>query len=186
MIIETERLVLRPFEESDVDPVAAINADAETMRYFEAPLTREQTAAAIVRYQDGLKEDGYGFLAAELVETGETVGIIGMRRYDEATRMAIPGHPKVEVGWRLRRDTWGQGLAPEGASACLAYAWEKLRLEEIVAITVVANQPSRRVMEKIGMTHDPDGDFDHPGVTPGHPVARHVLYRIKNPKLTVN
>lgn len=181
MIIETERLVLRPFEDDDLDALAPINADPETMRFFERPLRREETAAAITRYRDGMRLNGFSFLAAELVETGELVGVIGISRFGPASRAAIPGNPEVEVGWRLRRDTWGKGLAPEGATACLQHAWEKLGLSEVVAITVPSNEPSRRVMEKIGMRHDPEGDFDHPAVTPGHPMARHVLYRISRP-----
>lgn len=186
MIIETERLILRPFEPEDLDPCAEMNADPHTMRYFERPLRPEETAAAIVRYQAGLVDHKFGFIVAELEETGDFVGIIGLGAIGDETRAAIPGHPPVEIGWRLRSQYWGQGLAPEGAAACLQYAWEKLDMDEVVAITFKGNAPSRRVMEKIGMTYDPQGDFIHPALTRGHPLSEHVLYRSFNPGRTQN
>lgn len=186
MIIETERLILRPFEPRDLAPCAEMNADPHTMRYFERPLTQEETEAAITRYQLGLTDHKFGFVVAELEASGDFVGIIGMAPLGETTRAVIPGHPQVEIGWRLRSQYWGLGLAPEGANACLHYAWDKLQLDELVAITFKGNQPSRRVMEKIGMVLDPEGDFIHPSVTEGHPLAAHVLYRIFNPNRQQN
>jgi len=180
--LETERLILRPFEPRDLEPYAAINADAETMRFFEKPLTREDTAAWIERANGALARTGIHFVTAELKSTGTCVGMIGLSRFDDETRAAIPGRPEVEVGWRLARDVWGQGLAPEGARACLNHAFDILDLDEVVAITAAPNRPSRRVMEKLGMRYDPDGDFDHPSVTEGHPLRRHVLYRIASPR----
>jgi Acetyltransferase (GNAT) domain len=85
----------------------------------------------------------------------------------------------VEIGWRLAADTWGRGLATEGALAIVRYAFDVLALTELVSFTTVENTPSRRVMEKLGMTHDPADDFDHPGVPEGHPLRRHVLYRLR-------
>lgn len=181
MIIETERLILRPFEPRDLAPCAAMNADPNTMRYFERPLSQAETEAAITRYQTGLDTHKFGFIVAELEASGDFVGIIGLAPIGDNTRAVIPGNPGVEIGWRLRSDFWGQGLAPEGAAACLQYAWDKIDLDEVVALTVTDNMPSRRVMEKIGMVHDPEADFIHPAVTPGHQMAGHVLYRIFNP-----
>lgn len=186
MIIETERLILRPFEPRDNAPYARINGDPETMRYFDHPFTRAETDASIERSQLGLTKNGFHFLATELEATGEFIGVLGLGKFDQVTRDAIPGHPQVEIGWRLRRDMWGQGLAPEGALACLQYAWGKLDLDEVVAITYRGNTPSRRVMDKIGMAHDPEGDFNHPLVQPGHHLRAHVLYRIFNPGRTQN
>lgn len=163
-----------------------MNADPDTMRYFERPLTEQETAAAITRYQLGLTNNRFGFMVAELEASGDFVGIIGMAPIGDVTKAAIPGHPGVEIGWRVRADYWGQGLAPEGAAACLYYAWDKLNLDEVAAITYEGNMPSRRVMEKIGMTRDPDGDFIHPAVSAGHPIAAHVLYKIYNPNRTQN
>jgi len=89
--------------------------------------------------------------------------------------------PAVEVGWRLAREHWGRGYASEAAEASVALGFGGLALEEIVAFTVPANFRSRRVMERLGMTHDPADDFDHPGVPEGHALRRHVLYRLARP-----
>jgi RimJ/RimL family protein N-acetyltransferase len=179
--LKTERLLLRPFERRDHAAYAAINADPETMRYFEAPFSRAESDASIQRSHEGLAKKGFHFLAAELKSTGELAGVIGIGRFDEITREAIPGHPEVEIGWRLAPHLWGQGLAPEGALACIDHAWQVLHLPELVAITTEHNAPSRRVMDKIGMHYVPTADFDHPRVPPGSPVRRHVVYRIVNP-----
>jgi RimJ/RimL family protein N-acetyltransferase len=181
MRLETERLIFRPFEERDVEPLAAINSDPEVMRFFEHPLTREETLVSIQRSHDGIRHNGFHFVAAELKSSGEFAGILGIARFDDETRTAIPTHPPVEIGWRLARQLWGQGLAPEGARACLDFAWVEMDLPEIVAITAEINGPSRRVMEKIGMVRDSEADFDHPKVAPSSPLRRHVLYRIGNP-----
>ncbi len=87
--------------------------------------------------------------------------------------------PAVEIGWRLAFDSWGRGLATEGARAVIRYAIEDLSLDSLVSFTVPENLRSRSVMEKIGMTHDPRDDFDHPNLPKGHPLRRHVLYRLK-------
>jgi RimJ/RimL family protein N-acetyltransferase len=84
----------------------------------------------------------------------------------------------VEVGWRLSREQWGRGYATEGARAALSFGFETLTLGEIVSFTVPANLRSRRVMQRLRMTHDPADDFDHPGLPVDHPLRRHVLYRI--------
>lgn len=181
MIIETERLVLRPFTLDDLDEFAAINADPEVMRYFPSTMTRTQSMEAIERYLGKLAADGYSFLAAELEKTGELAGVIGLSRFNDALRSVIPGHPEVEVGWRLRRGLWGQGLATEGATACLDYAFQALKVPEIVAITSVSNAPSRRVMEKLGMSYVSGANFPHPMVPPETGLQEHVLYQIANP-----
>lgn len=183
MIIETERLLLRPFKEADKKPYAVINADPEAMRYFDAPFSRERSDASIRRSHDNLKVHGYHFVATELKATGAFVGVIGIAKIDDQTKAVLDGAPDVEVGWRLHPNYWGRGLAPEGARACLKYGWDKLELPEIVAITATQNQPSRRVMEKIGMHYVKGADFDHPALADDCPVRRYVLYRIKNPKL---
>lgn len=178
MIIETERLILRPLEEDDLDEFAEIGADKQTMRFFPNTLTYEQSEDSLYRYRDDLEENGFSLLATELVATGEMIGIIGLSKFSNDLRQAIKGQPQVEVAWRLARPYWGLGLAPEGALACLAYGFEALKLPEIVAITVPHNQPSRRVMEKIGMTYVQGADFAHPKLPKNDPISTHVLYRI--------
>jgi RimJ/RimL family protein N-acetyltransferase len=96
-------------------------------------------------------------------------------------RLAFNAHftPAAEIGWRLARGQWGKGYATEGARAALAFGFDKLGLDEIVSFTAVINLRSQRVMERIGMTHDPADDFDHPRVAPGDPLRPHVLYRLR-------
>jgi len=89
-----------------------------------------------------------------------------------------PFMPAVEIGWRLRSDFWNRGLATEGAREAMRFAFEEIGLASLVSMTVPANERSRRVMEKLGMTHDEGDDFDHPLLPEGHPLRRHVLYRI--------
>jgi len=183
MKLETERLVLRPFEQHDHAAYAAINADPMVMRYYPALLTRAQSDASILRSQAGLTNLGFHFLCAELKSTGVCIGTIGIAKFSDEIRTAIPSQPEVEIGWRFHKDYWGIGLAPEGAAACLRHAWERLNLSKIVAVTALVNTPSRRVMEKIGMCRSEPDDFDHPLVERGHPLRPHILYRICKPDL---
>jgi RimJ/RimL family protein N-acetyltransferase len=173
-MITTARLTLRQWKPGDLAPFAALNADPAVREYFPSLLTKEQSDAAARHFQAGIARDGFGLYAAELRATAEFIGFIGLATLD----FAIPGiaQPAVEIGWRLAREFWGQGLATEGARAVVRYAFETLRLQEIVAITVPANTRSRRVMEKIGMKFMPGCDFDHPRVPENHPLRRHVVY----------
>ena len=160
--LETPRLILRPWRDSDREPFARMNADPRVMEFFPACLSREQSDAIIDRNP--------GVLAAELRESGEFIGFIGL---------AVPtfeSHftPCVEIGWRIAAEHWGKGLATEGAREVLRHATGK-----IVSFTTERNFRSRRVMEKLGMIHDPADDFDHPRLPDGHPQRRHVLYRIR-------
>ena len=183
MIIETKRLKLRPFEDKDSAPFAAINGNPNTMRYFPAPLSRSQSDYLLERFEYDRNKNGFSFLATELKATGKLVGFIGIHKIDDTTKAALTGHSVVEIGWRLSPEIWGQGLAPEGANALIDYAWSIFNLPNLVAFTTKTNQPSRRVMEKIGMIYDPDGDFLHPKLPKTHPLLPHVLYRINNPNL---
>ena len=175
-MLTTERLLLRQWQENDRAPFAAMNADPDVMRYFPATRTRVESDETYDRLHKHIAEHGFGFWAAELRESGKFVGFIGMQHVTPDMQCA----PAVEIGWRLDKSVWGQGLAPEGARACLAYAFSKLGLDEVVSFTNVANQPSMRVMEKIGMTRDFDGDFDHPAIEDGSPIKPHVFYRIQS------
>ncbi|MCJ9429240.1 GNAT family N-acetyltransferase [Kordiimonas marina] len=174
-MLETDRLILRQWRAEDRAPFAAMNADAEVMRFFPAPQTRAESDASVARQEKRIAERGYGLWAAELKETGAFIGFIGV----QDAPYEVPCAPAWEIGWRLDKAHWGQGLAPEGARAVLAYAFSALKAEEVVAFTAEINLPSRRVMEKIGMTYDAEGDFKHPAVPIRHPVRPHVLYRIK-------
>lgn len=172
-MIETERLLLREWRDADRDAFYRITSDPRVMEFFPAILTREQSDALIDRCKAHQREHGFTFFAAELRETGELAGFIGLAR----TPFEAHFTPCVEIGWRLGFEFWNRGLATEGAYAALRYGFEELRLNEIVAFTVSANIRSRRVMEKLGMMRDPADDFDHPRIAEGHTLQRHVLYR---------
>jgi len=175
--LRTERLHLRRWRDADLAPFAALNADAEVMAHFPAPLSTVDSDALAGRIRSALAERGYGPWAVEIPGVTAFAGFIGLASpaYD------TPFTPCVEVGWRLARAYWGRGYATEGARAALAFAFDQLGLDEVVSFTVPGNLPSRRVMEKLGMTRRPDEDFDHPRVPDGHPLKRHVLYRLRRP-----
>ncbi len=169
--LRTERLLLRQWRDSDREPFAELNADPETMRYFPATIAREESDAFVDRVSELIAERGWGLWAVEVVGGSPFVGFVGLN----VTRFE-PLVGAVEIGWRLRREHWGKGYATEAAREALRFGFEELGLEEIVSFTSVENTPSRRVMERIGMTRDPSRDFDHPGIPAGHPLQRHVLY----------
>jgi RimJ/RimL family protein N-acetyltransferase len=178
-MIETERLILRSWRDEDREPFARMNADPRVMEFFVSTMTPAETDALIARYREHWRTRGYGMCAVDrkLAAGGgrEFIGYIGLAR----VRYEIDFTPVVEVGWRLAPHVWGQGLATEGARAALAYGFDTLGLDEIVAFTATTNVRSRHVMDKIGMTHDPRDDFDHPNIKDGHPLRRQVLYRTR-------
>ena len=177
MTLSTDRLLLRQWRESDREPFAQLNGDSETMRYFPSTLVRAQSDALIDRCSAQIAEQGWGLWAVEVVGGARFIGFVGLNR----PGFEAPFTPAVEVGWRLARAYWGNGYATEAARAAVAYGFGELGLAQIVAFTTTMNQPSRRVMERLGMTHDPTDDFDHP-LTPDWPLRRHVLYRLSAPR----
>ena len=172
--LRTPRLLLRQWRETDLEPFAALNADPATMRHFPAPLTRDQSDALAERERALIEAHGWGLWAVELCKTETFVGSVGLAE----PRFTAHFTPAVEVGWRLAREHWGNGYATEAARAALSFGFETLGLTEIVSLTTVANEPSRRVMERLGMNHDPADDFEHPLLPAGHPLRAHVLYRL--------
>jgi len=167
---------MRAWREEDLAPFAAMNADPIVMEHFPSTLTWQESDALAVRITAQLDTLGYGLWALEVMKTGEFIGFTGL------AVQTFPAHftPAVEVGWRLKKPAWGHGYATEAALAALDVGWDA-RLDEIVSMTAVTNEPSQRVMQRIGMTHDPADDFDHPNVPDGSPLKRHVLYRIRRP-----
>jgi RimJ/RimL family protein N-acetyltransferase len=172
--LETARLILRRWREPDLAPFARLNCDPAVMEYMPKLLTREESDAFAARIEAHFEAHGFGLWAAELRAAAECIGFVGL----SIPRFAASFTPCVEIGWRLAQAHWGRGLATEGARAVARYAFENLKLPELVSFTVPANARSRRVMEKLGMTHDPGDDFDHPLLPAGHPLRRHVLYRL--------
>jgi RimJ/RimL family protein N-acetyltransferase len=173
-VIETNRLLLRGWRASDRAPFAALNADPEVMRYFPAPLSREESDALVDRIEARFEEDGWGLWALEERTTGAFIGFTGLARPGFEAHFT----PAIEVGWRLARPAWRNGYATEAARACAAFAFEELSVGELVSFTAVGNARSRAVMERLGMTRDPAQDFDHPALPAGHALRRHVLYRL--------
>jgi len=170
----TERLIMRQWRESDREPFAALNADPEVMRYFLSTMTRAECDAFVDLIAGLIDERGWGLWALEERSSGEFLGFTGLH----APSFDAHFTPAVEVGWRLARGAWGRGYASEAARAAVAYAFGELGLDEIVSFTVPDNTRSRAVMERIGMTRDPGDDFEHPRIPEGHPMRRHVLYRL--------
>jgi RimJ/RimL family protein N-acetyltransferase len=173
--VRTPRLLLRRWRYDDLRPFAEINADAQVMEFFPSRLSRSESDALAARIQRHFDEHGFGLWAVEIAEVTPFAGFIGL----SIPRFEAHFTPCVEIGWRLGAPFWGQGYAGEGAAAVLELAFGSLRLDEVVSMTAVGNERSRRVMEKIGMTTDAADDFDHPQLAVGHRLSRHVLYRIK-------
>ncbi len=171
--LRTGRLLLRRWRDTDRDAFAELNADREVMEHFPEPLPREESDALVDHIEVGFEQRGFGFWAVELVASGEFVGFTGL---------AVPGFeahftPAVEVGWRLKRSAWGHGYATEAARAAMTYGFDEVGVRQIVSFTPTNNVRSRAVMQRLGMSHDPADDFDHPSLPPGHPLRRFVLYR---------
>jgi len=144
------------------------------MKHFPRLWTREESDAAVTSLQKSIGERGWGFWAVEVRGVSPFIGFVGLA----TPRFTTQFTPCVEIGWRLAQEFWGQGYATEAANASLRYGFEQLTLKEIVAYTVPLNERSRAVMKRIGMTHDPADDFDHPHLPVGDPLRRHVLYRM--------
>lgn len=170
----TERLLLRGFRDEDRDAFAALNADPEVMLWLQGPQERARSDAFVDRILRRWTERGWGLWALERTDTGEFIGYTGLW----PAEFEAPFTPAVEVGWRLARAHWGQGFASEAAREALRFGFEDVGLAEIVSFTAVGNERSWRVMERIGLVRDPDGDFEHPAVPEGHPVRPHVFYRL--------
>ena len=173
-MIETDRLRLRRWEPKDLIPFANLNADPRVMEFFPASLTPEETKAMFVSLTERFDKHGFSFWATELKSTGEFIGFVGLN----VPGYNLPFSPCVEIGWRIAFAHWGKGYAQEAADSSLRYGFKVLKLKEIVSFTTVGNARSCRVMNRIGMRRDPDGDFLHPRLPEGHALRPHVLYRI--------
>jgi RimJ/RimL family protein N-acetyltransferase len=171
--LRTKRLSLRPWRSQDREPFAALNADPRVMEWFPAPMTGTESDALVDRIEAHFRETGWGLWAVEIPGSDPFIGFVGLSPAD-----LVLGYPCVEIGWRLSASHWGNGYAPEAALEALRFGFDDLALDEIVSFTSVGNAKSRRVMTKIGMTRNPDDDFDHPRLQKTSPLSRHVLYRI--------
>lgn len=175
-MLRTERLLLRTWRDDDLPLFAALNADPRVMQHFPARLAVRESDEAAARIRQEFSERGFGRWAVEIPGEAAFIGFAGL----SVPRFEAHFTPCVEIGWRLAADYWGRGYATEAARAAIEDGFRRLPLQDVVSFTVPANGASRRVMEKLGMTHDPRDDFDHP-LLPGHPLQRHVLYRLRRP-----
>jgi RimJ/RimL family protein N-acetyltransferase len=173
--IETPRLILRDWQETDNAPYIALNNDTAVMEFFPSMKTAEETIEQVERLKAHIAAYGYGFFAVERKDNQQFIGFTGI---------AHPGFeaeftPCVEIGWRLSRENWGLGFATEAAIACLEFGFNDFGFKEIYSFTAVHNIRSEQVMKKIGMVQD--GYFDHPVIEDGHFLKKHVLYKLTNP-----
>ena len=182
IVLTTQRLILRHWRESDRDPFAQMNADAEVMEYFPAPLARQESDAMIGRMKRHHQDYGFGLWAVEEAATHAFVGLIGLNM----TKFQAHFTPAVEVGWRLAHPFWGKGYATEGARKVISYGFDVIGLTEIVSFTATSNQRSIAVMKRLGMTSQETDDFDHPHLPPGHVLQRHVLYRLNKKQVELS
>ena len=173
-MLPTERLILRRWQSSDVEPFAQMNADAEVMKYFPSVLSRQESNELLSRIEDHHQIHKFGLWAVEEKVKSVFIGFIGLNIPSFQAHFT----PTVEVGWRLARPFWGQGYATEGAKTVINYGFEVVGLSEIVSFTSKLNLRSIAVMKRLGMTYDAADDFDHPRLPSGHPLQRHVLYRL--------
>lgn len=176
--LRTDRLLLRRWRDSDLEPFAKINADPAVMEYFPATLSRGESDEMVSRIEQTFERSHLGLWAVEVIGNGSFAGFVGLW----PTTFEAHFTPAIEIGWRLDRTYWGQGYATEAARAVTDDGFERLHLGEIVSFTAAINIRSRRVMEKLGMSHSSDDDFDHPRVGSGDPLRRHMLYRLPRPQ----
>lgn len=171
--LETSRLQLRDWEETDLESFSRLNADEQVMKYFPKTLSAEETNVFYKSIISEFKEYGFGLYAVEVKENKEFIGFIGFHR----ATLEADFTPCIEIGWRLKREAWGKGYATEGAAACLQYGFNKLGFNDVYSFTADVNNPSKKVMIKIGMSFIKI--FSHPNVEKDSPLNKHVLFRIK-------
>ncbi len=170
--LETSRLILREWRDTDVAPFAKLNANQRVMQHLPGTLSYEESAQMVKRIKTHFEKHGFGLWAVEIKDEQQFAGFIGL----SVPKFTAHFTPCVEIGWRLDLPFWNQGYASEGARAALEFGFTQRHLNEIVSFTVPANGASRRVMEKIGMSYIEN--FDHPTMAEDHPLKKHVLYRI--------
>jgi RimJ/RimL family protein N-acetyltransferase len=174
-LFTSKRLGFRTWKATDLTAFAALNADAQVMRYFPNTRTKSETKALLSRLQTHFNTHGFTYFATEILETGEFIGFIGLAHQT----YAAPFNPAVDIGWRLKQDVWKNGYATEGAKQCLSYAFTTLNLESIIAVCTQNNIPSQRVMQKIGMQKM--GVFNHPALLDYPHLKTCLWYQITNP-----
>jgi ribosomal-protein-alanine N-acetyltransferase len=173
-VLRTDRLLLRAWRAEDREPFARMNADSEVMEFFVSAMVRAESDAFVDRIEADFVRRGFGLWAVEEIDPSEFIGYAGLSYQTFAASFT----PAFEIGYRLARQSWGQGYATEAAKEAVRYGFEHVGLAEVVSMTALHNLRSQAVMKKLGMAHDTGDDFEHPGVPHGHPLQRHVLYRL--------
>ncbi|MCH9633471.1 MAG: Acetyltransferase [Chlamydiae bacterium] len=173
--IQTERLILRQWRADDLPAFAKLNADERVLHFFPSILTEEQSDLLAEIIQKELNEKDYGLWAVELKEGPSFIGFVGLHYQDFKADFT----PCIEIGWRLAFEQWGKGYAAEAASEVIKYAFDKLKLQKLVSFTSASNIRSIKLMKRLGMTHNPLDDFEHPKLPEGHALRKHVLYKIR-------
>lgn len=167
--LETDRLLLRQWQDSDLQTWSEMNADAEVMRYFERTLSVQESLSMAERIREHISETGWGLWALEVKEHSKFAGFVGLSKKD----FGLPFMPCVEIGWRLHKAFWGQGLATEAAKLVLEFGLREFR--SVYSYTSVVNQPSQNVMKKIGLVEQPHLAFKHPLVNTEE-LKPHVVF----------
>lgn len=175
LALRTSRLLLRRWRDEDRAPFAALNADPVVMEHFPSVMRPTESDALVDRIEAAFEEHGFGLWAVEAPGVAPFLGFVGL----SVPRFEASFTPCVEIGWRLARQAWGHGYATEAARAVLADGFERVGLDAIVSFTFVGNTRSRRVMERVGMRHEPALDFEHPSLPEGHRLRPHVFYRLR-------
>lgn len=171
--LETKRLKLRQWKESDLPLFATMNADPVVMEYYPSILSETESNAMANKLKEFISERSWGFWAAETKKEKQFIGFVGLHKptYD------LPVTPCVEIGWRLGKEYWGKGYATEAGRESLRFAFEALKLSEVYSFTSVSNIRSRSVMERLKMMNT-GNNFEHPIIPEAHPLREHVLYKI--------
>ena len=172
--LHTRRTALRTWQDTDLPEWVAMNADPQVRRYFPTLLSPDEALAEAVRMRATLARRGWGLWALEVPGVLPFAGFVGLA----VVHLDVPFAPALEIGWRLPCAAWGQGLASEAAAAVLEFAFTRLDLDEVVSFTSASNEPSKRVMRRLGLQHDVAADFEHPRIEAGHPLRSHQLSRI--------
>lgn len=182
IFLETSRTILRQWQAGDIPRFAEMNADKTVMQYYPSVMSVLESENLVARFRRHIQQEGYGFFALELKESGEFLGFVGLNK----PAYALPFSPCIEIGWRLAKEYWGKGYASEAAGKCLEFAFAVCNIPEIVSFTSLLNKKSQAVMERIGMTNT-RYHFEHPALPENHVLREHVLYKITKPQfLNIN
>ena len=175
-MIETERLILRPWREEDVPEFARVTNTPAVMEFLGGVRNPEEFRGSYERVTASQEKNGFCFWIVERRSDGALLGFCGLKIGNTP-----PIEGEIEIGWRLREDAWGQGYAREAAEATLAWAWRNLDCARVVAITAAGNKRSSCLMERLGMRRLHDMDFEHPDVHIGDKAKPHITYAMNRP-----